>query len=382
MDPQADDNAPQPSVEELQRRKAELEVASLERTEKFDIETEAEKRRKLFYESESLRWQTTLIYRASQFATIFTIFATLFGVYEAYDKLISDKRTEVEQRRKESTERTNAQFRSDLQSLLQYPIDKNQTISQAVFLLRDLTNVVESGFKGDDKEQAEKREQVGSLLAHLIRSPELDLRLTRNTDFDRKAMVKENSEFYANYLINNPMENRDILSKYKAVLADVHDNDPEYCEKFMVDPEDQTAFIENKASKDQTKFFQYAYLFQAYEMHVELLNRSADLKVDPHAKDYLDLAFCWFWNATKNASLIRAIFGGTDAQIKKKSGICAPPENQQEREVAKNRLIQANNTELRQTSTSIKRHPSTINSLSRSTVPARKSTAIRRRRGL
>src|SRR5467141_3871160 len=120
MEPQKESKAPQPSIEELQRRKAELEVRSLERAEEFDKETEPGRRRKLFYETESVRWQTTLIYRASQFATIFTIFATLFGIYEAYDKLISDKSAEVEQRKKEIRERTMTQFRSDLQSLLQY----------------------------------------------------------------------------------------------------------------------------------------------------------------------------------------------------------------------------------------------------------------------
>ncbi len=320
MEPKTEADSSQLSVEDLLRRKAALEVASLERSEKFDIEIEPEKRRKLFLESESLRWQTTLIYRASQFATIFTIFATLFGVYEAYDKLVTDKRTEVEQRSKESTERTTALFRANLQSLLQYPIDKNQTISQAVFELRDLTNVVENGFKGDEAAQKRKREEVGSLLAQLIRSPEFDLKQTRNTDFDRKAMDKENSEFYANYLISNPIENRDILSKYKAVLADVHDRDFDYCEKFLVDPEDPAAFIESKVSKDQAKFFQYAYLFHAYKKHVDLLAQSSD----PHIRENLNLAYCWFWGATRNPSLTKAIFGGTDQQVTQKSASCEP----------------------------------------------------------
>lgn len=318
------------TVEAAQLQKLQMEIAALNRAERFEAEAEQQKRDKLFYETQSLRWQTSLFYKLTQFATIITIFATAFGVYQAYTKLVEDKIKATQEEEKARRERINALYRSDLQQLLQYPIDKeHQTIPIAVFLMHDLADVVNTGFKDDPETQARMKDEIGLLIAQLVKSPEFNLTETRNTDFERKAL--EHCKFYENYLINHPSDNRDILSKYKGVLLALHKTNPDYYEKFEVDPEDPTAFIEGQESVDQTRFFQYAYLFHAYRKHVSLLDNSYALKSDPEVINYKTISFCWFWLATRNRSLLKSIFGGTAEQVEAKSKLCEPPPEQPER---------------------------------------------------
>jgi len=305
---------------EAELEKIELEIASLRRGAAFESETLAQRKQKLYYDTHSARWQTSLIYRLSQFAAIVTIFATLFGIYFTYNKLVTDRDNEFKQNQKDRIERTTTRYRNDLQELLQYPTDPKQTISRAAFLLRDLADVVDNGFEENDRPA--KREEIGFLVTQLIKSAEFDLALTRNSNFDRKAI--ETSRFYEDYLINHASDNRDILSKYKSALLTLHNQDPPYYENLQVDASDPTAFLESEVAKDQTKFFQYAYLFHGYRKHVELFAHNSVLpKPDPSLRKDLELAFCWFWGTTKNPSLTKAIFGsGEGDQFLEKTKTC------------------------------------------------------------
>lgn len=333
------------TVEQANLRKLELEIEALEREKRFEGEAREEKRGKLYYETQSLKWQTSLLYRLTQFATVITIFATAFGVYQAYVKLVEDKLKESQQNEKAHMERVNNQYRADLQQLLKYPVDKEQTVPIAVFLMHDIVDVIETGYKDDRDTQSRMRREVGLLVAQLVKSPEFNLMETRNTDFDRKAIGHCN--LYEQYLIKHPSDNRDILSKYKNVLLALHDTNRKYYEEFEVNPEDPTAFIESQVSKDQSRFFQYAYLFHAYKTHVNLLDITYNDPLDPQEDvnsyndkraqvvAYKNLSFCWFWGATQNPSLTRSIFGGTDEQIRSRASLCEPPKQQTSRSARK-----------------------------------------------
>jgi hypothetical protein len=317
-----------PDIEKAQLEKLQLEIAALKRAEEFDKGISGERKKKVYYDTQSARWQTSLIYRASQFATIITIFATAFGIWAAYDKLVTDRQHDYEQKSKERVERTTLRYNSDLQQLLQYPLDPKQTISQAEFFFQDLTDVVNNGFDRED-EKKQKGDEVGFLTSQLVKSSEFDLTLTRNSSFDSKAI--ENSQFYRDYLANHPADNRDILSKYKTVLLALHDMNPKYCEKFFVDPNDPSKFTESQISTDQNRFFQFAYIYHAYKKHVALLSDSAFVaQPDPQVADYLDLAFCWLWGASNNPSLIKGVFGGNDEQVKTKAAQCGTAPHKKE----------------------------------------------------
>ena len=308
---------PQDVIAQAQLRKLELEIAALEANNHKEDATADAEQRKLDLEIQSLKWQNGLVYRLSQFATIFTILATLvtvfatgFGIWTAYHKLVTDKNKEAEIKKKEVTERTNTQYRSELNQLLQYPIDEKQTQPVATFLFRDLRDVIKNGYEG--KEREERSNEVGFLLAQLVKSPEFNLEKPRNAEFDRKAM--NYCDYYAEYLLKNPNDNMDIISKYKSNLATLHDNDRNYYESIAVAP--NNIFIETAPSKDQSRFFQFTSLFHGYKKHVHLLNQT--LLDDPRNEDVksqLNLTFCWFYGATKNIQLTKDIYSLEENEI-------------------------------------------------------------------
>ncbi|HEY0547207.1 MAG TPA: hypothetical protein VGC91_17645 [Pyrinomonadaceae bacterium] len=300
----------QSEIAEAQLRKLELEISALETERRNKARSVEEQHQKLLLEISSLKRQNGLLSRATQFATVITILATLitmfatgFGLWTAYDKFVTDKKKDTDLRTKEVTEATNKQYRAELQQLLQYPIDDKQTIPAAVFLFRDIRAVVEAGY--ETKELDSRRNEVGFLLTQLIKSPEFDLSKTRNTEYDRKAM--NYCGYYADYLIKTPGENMDLISKYKDRLETLQKTNPEYVKSMSFLP--GNIFLEGQGMKNLSLKSQMISLFHGYKKHVELLSRSADQQPqDTDLKGKLNLAFCWFYGATNNQSFTKDIF--------------------------------------------------------------------------
>src|ERR1041384_6674707 len=92
-------------LEKAQLKKLEHEIAALERQAKEQETTETVRQEKLKLEIKTLIWQTGRIYRLSQFAIIFsiiatlaTVFATLYGLWNSYTKDIENKKKELVER--------------------------------------------------------------------------------------------------------------------------------------------------------------------------------------------------------------------------------------------------------------------------------------------
>ena len=303
-------------LEDSHLKKLALEIKALERIEEEETNIKIPKQKKLDLELKTLLWQTGRVYRLSQFAiiasilaTLVTIFATSYGIWASYQK-------DTENKTKELRERTDSLYRTEIQRLIQYPIDTKITISDAVFLLRDLEDVVANGYERGPKQDRQK-DEIGKLLSQIMISPDVDLSITRNVEFDRKAI--ENSPSYKEYLVRNPKQNRDIISKYKAVLAALHEADPNY--SIVPDERNDQMFIEStgagKSEKNQDKFFQNVYIFYAYKSHVELLQQTISTIPESaqEAENYLGISFCWFYGATQNSGLTGKIYGGTPEMI-------------------------------------------------------------------
>lgn len=317
-------------------RKLRLETMSLKLEVRKKKALAASEREKLALEIQSLKRQNGLISRATQIATIFTVLATVgtvlatfFSVWTAYDKFITDKQKETELRQRELTERTEKQFREALGELVRYPTDDKATVSSAVFNFRDIRNVVEGGYHGD--ELPRRREEVGFLISQLTRSPEFDLTQTSNSEYDRKAM--NYCDYYSAHLIKVPGENLDVISKYKDVLFSARRANPLYYASVTVSPD--SIFTEGVPAKNEQAKTQFISLYHGYKKHVELLVRSrgeaeaglkqaqssgkeaevmrrevedAQKKLDD-VKKKINGAFCWFYGATNNPMLTQSIFG-------------------------------------------------------------------------
>jgi hypothetical protein len=231
--PPAEDGKVQEMIEQEQLRKLRLENEALERERSLAVDTPDRKRQKLDLEVESLQWQNGLIYKLGQYATIVTILATAaticatgLGVFIAYNNFKSDREHEAALKQKELADKTDSQYRTELRELFQYPVEPKRTISEAVFLFRDLGDVIENGYKGDDAMRRLKGKEVGLLLTQLVKSPDFDLSMTRNVSFDSKAL--DHSAYYRDHLVQSPGDNRDILTKYKLTLWNLHDADKDY----------------------------------------------------------------------------------------------------------------------------------------------------------
>jgi hypothetical protein len=305
---------PRNRLEDAQVRKLELEIDALTRAANEEQSVGTSKQEKVRLEVKTLLWQTGRVYRLSQFAVIFsilatlvTIFATAYGIWTSY---VKDNETRV----KERTDRTDGLYRTGVQHLIRFPVDEKITISDAVFTLRDLEDVVNNNYD-DETKRERQRHEVGFLLAQLINSPELDLGVSRNVELDRKAM--DQSTFYRNYLAQNPKFNRDIISKYKNILSSVHDRAP--CYAMIPDPEKKEYFreMECRNGEPEPTFLQYVGLFYAYKSHVAILNETQGKYPDvaEEARVYRDTSFCWFFKATRNPPLTIEIFGGTPEQV-------------------------------------------------------------------
>ena len=315
--PAADENNEQRRnnpLEDAQLRKLQLEIDALERIANEEQTVGISKQEKVRLEVKTLLWQTGRVYRLSQFAVIFsilatmvTIFATGYGIWTSYAK---DSETKV----KERTDRTDGLYRTALARLIQFPVEPKATISDAVFTLRDLEDVVKNNYD-DEKKRERQKQEVGFLLAQLMNSPEVDLSISRNVEFDRKAM--DQSTFYRDYLTRNPRFNRDIISKYKNVLSSMHDRAP--CYSMIPDPNRKEVFIEKECRNGEPEptFLQYVGLYYSYKSHVALLNETLENfpDVSQEAQSYRDLSFCWFVKATRNVPLTVEIFGGSPEKV-------------------------------------------------------------------
>jgi hypothetical protein len=308
---------------EAELAKLRLEAASLKLEIRRKKASAGSEREKLALEIQSLKRQNGLLSRLTQFATIFTVLATLltvvatcFSVWTAWDKFVTDKNKETKLRQRELDERTERQFRATLQQLVQYPIDDKQTISSAVFNFRDIRNVVEKGYEGDELKR--RREEVGFLLTQLTRSPEFDLTRTRNAEYDRKAMLY--CDYYLAQLVDRPGENLDVISKYKDALLSARQANPRYYASLTVSPED--IFTEAVPARDAQEKAQFISLFHGYRKHVELLVSSRKAaEAGQKGLDAVDVkrkinsAFCWFYGATQNPMLTTSIFGVGPEQV-------------------------------------------------------------------
>ncbi len=316
-------NAEVSDLDKAQLQKLELEIAALRRQAKEQESTETAKQEKLKLEVKTLIWQTGRIYRLSQFAVIFsitatlvTVFATTFGIWTSYNK-------DIENKQKELRERTDGLYRTQTQRLIQYPIEPKMTIAEAVFLFRDLEDVVNGRYERGDK-QDRQRKEMGLLLTELVKSPGFDLSITRNIEFDREAM--SHSEFYKDYLIHDPVSNMTIISKYQTALKEIRESNPNY----MIVPHEtnETMFSESAPPADPAKkqglFQQYSYIFFAYQTHVQLMSVTAEKRPELRqmAENYVGISFCLFYRTTGNIRLTKKIYGGDDDMVRWRNERC------------------------------------------------------------
>ena len=290
-------------------------------------EIETAKLQKLNLEIESLKWQNGRAGRAMHLVPVFTVVATIgtiifagIGVWLGFAKFTSDNRKDRELREKELSQRIDSQYRADINQLLRFPVDEKTTIPMAIFLLKDLSELIElqarqATVESNPEDVAGKLEEIRKqqgdkialLLYSLIKSEDFTFAEPHNVEFEVAALRYWNH--YAMLLDEDPLKTKEILSKYKQTLTALHDLDSRCYEGILV--YDSTGgFYSPIAPKDPKNYIHFLKLCLGYKEHVDQVRR----RVEQHAggaetEEVLRIVDGWFFDATKNPSISNHVFG-------------------------------------------------------------------------
>ena len=262
--------------------------------------------RKLRLEIASLEWQNSRLGVLSKSTTLITIVITLATVIATLIGWGLDRAKEREIRTRELAERTENRYRSTVQQLIRYPLDQNQTTASVIFTLKDLSNILETGYSGD--ELTKRRLEAGSLLSELVKSNEFDLTKVRNVEFDYAAL--KYCSLYTETLLMEPKYTRVILERYARALKSFSGEDPIIKTVVKVpDAEDKYKSTIPTADFSQ-RLRPFVIMLRNYELHVGLLNRNIQESGGNADERKLEVirATCDFYKSTVNVPLTLGVF--------------------------------------------------------------------------
>jgi hypothetical protein len=184
-----------------------------------------------YLEIEQLRkgssWAEAIARYTPLISVVIAVSGFLFGIYQ-YQKQeeVSNKKMLIEQQKdRETREKDQAlkiqnQIRSDLELLLQFTQDKQQTAAKVRFLLTDLKTYLEleKSLKETNSKTNTTRDITGSLLKTI--SDDCDFSQRRDVNFVSTIMT--DWEDYKQYLKENPETNEYILEKYISALITMY----------------------------------------------------------------------------------------------------------------------------------------------------------------
>jgi|GEM_PF-6320002 len=320
------DQEPTKEPEQSPEHQKPLPTNSAREPSALETEMAQSQLRKLQLEVLALERQNTWKGQVVQFATAFTVLATVFGIWQGIEKFRSDRQKDRDLaekdnslRRSELIERLTNQYRSDLKQLLMFPIDEKQTIPLVIETLQDLDQLIQSIPQQQEGSDKKLKADVGTLLANLTRSGDCDLEKRRNVEFERTVL--QYWPGYSSLLVEQPETNIEVISEYFGALRHLHEVDKKFFESVAID---SSGGFNHNPAMDDINFIPFIDLFRGYKEHVELLKKSLEVQPEQASRinDDLDQAFCWFYWGTENKPLTRNIFNIGDADLEKRANRC------------------------------------------------------------
>ena len=276
---------------------------------------------KLKLEIMSLEWNA----RWGRFTTLITVSITVATLIAAAVGWGYDRYKERDLRSRELRQQTDNRYNSDLAQLLRFPTEESQTIPEVILLFDDLSNLIATAY--GERGQGERGMKVGILISELVKSSEFDLTKPRNVEFDKAALAF--CPFYLEALINNPKFTKVILQKYAVALEPFHRENINFT-YVRKEPGPEGAYVLTKPSDKfekegfTPKLRTFATMVNAYEKHIELLNKS--IGRDPANAETLkkdrESAFCSFYTSTQNTLLTKTVFQINDEELNANLPLC------------------------------------------------------------
>lgn len=220
---------------------------------------------------ESLKQWTPLI------SVLIAVGGFLFGIYQFQSQQKTQQTQTIEEQQKDRRNRAvdqririQSQIRADLEQLLQFPRDRQQTISKAVFLLEDLKSQLRINVDEAQDNADATANNKRMITVSLVETVEDDCNFTEPRDVDFATIVVENWDDYEQYLKEEPEKLEFILGKYIEALEHIYSISPAVVRTAEYNPATRTyAYQGGSKAAELSGHFQNT--ISGFRLHLALL---------------------------------------------------------------------------------------------------------------
>ncbi|MDX6529718.1 MAG: hypothetical protein QOH41_2008 [Blastocatellia bacterium] len=241
-----------------------IEIAQLE---KLNLEIRDLKRKS--------PWIETLL----QLAPTVTVLVTGLGLFFAFYQFHKGQQVARATERTDQRVKLQTQIRNDLDQIVQFPADTNQTVARVSFLLQDLTklegiNQSDLANAGEPDKFAAEQRSISDVFARMILK-DIDYNKQRDVDFAR--VIFHSWDDYHNYL----MDEKDqaslhyILIKTLDALYELHKRYPDYFSQVHLNEANLFTADVSEPNLAQVRYFES--LLNSFPEYLELI-KDASLK--------------------------------------------------------------------------------------------------------
>src|SRR5436853_1724545 len=269
---------------------------------------------KLTLEIQSLRSKNRWEDRVARYLPVATVLIAvgglLFGIIQFQRQQGTQQEASISAQQKDRAgqeldrrSRIQNQTRIDIDQLLQFTSDQQQTISRVLFLLRDLDTLTQGSFITNDEGGvlflSNNRRTVTNALMKLLHY-DCDF-LKRPKDVYFATTIFDYWKDYSEYLKQDTKELDFILFKYIRALRDLHDTNPKYFQQLQYDKQSGKYVVLSEADyNEEARFQHFGDTVIGFMKHLSLLDGSPNER-ESYIQD--------FQRSLCNADLTEQLFG-------------------------------------------------------------------------
>lgn len=229
----------------------------------------------------------------------------LFGVYQfqrqqqiQQNQLIAEQQRERATKDAEQVLRIQNQIRSDVEQILQFPSDKQQTTSKVTFLLQDLKSYLELS---ENNQTASSQNNKRSISATLVSTMVNDCNFDLHRDINYSTTLINHWEDLGRYLDEEDSTSLEfILSKYNEALRNIYLADPiTIMSVRYVEEQNSFSYPKGYGKLTATQLFHFQSIIGGFERYLEIIK---DEKVR-------EMHLIRFQGAMCNGELMEQYFG-------------------------------------------------------------------------
>lgn len=298
--------------------------------QKMEIEVELSKTQivKLNEEIHSLKRQNSWRGQLLQYTAIFTVLATLFGIWQGIERYRSEqeadrqakiaetraKERENEIREKERIQHVDDTYQAEIQRLSSFAIDPTQTVPSAILTLKEAERILNENGQLSDIE--DRKAKLGYLVYYVVAQTDFNLSNPRNASFDGEAIT--HSDSYKAYLRKDPVANMRVISKYKSTIASLYGKNPRLYGSLRIGENGE--YTHDRCTPEQElELYPIIDILDAYKEHTNLFKEA--IKEYPNKADLLNKFFshsiCNFYDSFNNRYLAMQFFELTEQDFQK-----------------------------------------------------------------